>query len=56
MTTSSDLDTDLPVTPAPAPTCDACPHPLEDHDPIGLRFCSTTTSRGMTRGCVCVQK
>ena len=44
MTTSSDLDTDLPVTPAPAPTCD------------GLRFCSITTSRGMTRGCVCVQK
>ena len=53
MTTSP--DTDLPDVPAiPVPTCDACPHPLEDHDPIGLRFCAITSSRGMSRGCVCV--
>ena len=53
---STTPDTDLPVipTPAPAPTCAACPHPLENHDPIGLRFCAITTSRGMSRGCVCV--
>ncbi len=51
---STTPDTDLPTIPAPAPTCDACPHPLENHDPIGLRFCGITTSRGMSRGCVCV--
>ena len=26
--------------------CDVCPHPLVDHDPIGLRFCRATRSTG----------
>ncbi|MDT7707509.1 MAG: hypothetical protein QOG20_3116 [Pseudonocardiales bacterium] len=40
--------------PAPRPTCTACPHPADAHDPIGVRFCAVTSSRGLTRGCVCV--
>jgi hypothetical protein len=33
--------------------CDVCPHPVVDHDPIGLRFCRATRSAGSERGCVC---
>jgi hypothetical protein len=33
--------------------CPACPHPLADHDPIGLRFCRATTAGSVSRGCVC---
>ena len=44
------------VVPGPAPQdegrCPSCPHPLADHDPIGLRFCRATRS-GDDRGCVC---
>ena len=45
--------------PAPAPQaeddtrCGSCPHPLADHDPIGLRFCRATRAGDITRGCVC---
>ncbi|MCU1606372.1 MAG: hypothetical protein JWP46_2837 [Modestobacter sp.] len=38
---------------ARAGTCPACPHPLADHDPIGLRFCRATTAGAVNRGCVC---
>jgi hypothetical protein len=34
-------------------TCAACPHPLAEHDPIGLRFCRATTAGNVERGCVC---
>ncbi|SDX84537.1 hypothetical protein SAMN05661080_01435 [Modestobacter sp. DSM 44400] len=41
----------------PAPVdqtgCAACPHPLTEHDPIGLRFCRATSSGTVSRGCVC---
>jgi hypothetical protein len=33
--------------------CDVCPHPVVDHDLIGLRFCRATRSAGSERGCVC---
>jgi hypothetical protein len=33
--------------------CDVCPHPVDDHDAIGLRFCRATRSSGVDRGCVC---
>jgi hypothetical protein len=37
--------------------CSACPHALDDHDPISLRFCRATatgTATGSTtRGCIC---
>ena len=33
--------------------CASCPHPLADHDPIGLRFCRATRAGDISRGCVC---
>jgi hypothetical protein len=33
--------------------CPACPHPLPQHDPIGVRYCLATTAGAMERGCVC---
>jgi len=44
-----------PAPVEPAPTCAACPHPWAEHDPIGVRFCTVTTSRGLDRGCVCAR-
>jgi hypothetical protein len=35
------------------PGCEVCPHPLADHDAIGLRFCRATSSGGLDRGCAC---
>jgi hypothetical protein len=35
------------------PDCDVCPHPVADHDAIGLRFCRATKNTGTVRGCVC---
>lgn len=37
----------------PADACPACPHPVADHDPIGLRFCRATAAGSVSRGCVC---
>jgi hypothetical protein len=34
--------------------CPACPHPLDQHDPIGARYCAATTAEDVGRGCVCV--
>jgi hypothetical protein len=33
--------------------CPACPHPLDIHDAIALRFCRATMSGGKPRGCAC---
>jgi hypothetical protein len=33
--------------------CDVCPHPVDDHDAIGLRFCRATRSTGADRACAC---
>jgi hypothetical protein len=35
------------------PGCEACPHPVDDHDAIGLRFCRATLASALDRGCVC---
>ncbi len=35
------------------PRCDVCPHPVDDHDAIALRFCRATLAAAITRGCVC---
>jgi len=36
------------------PACPACPHPLDAHDPIGVRFCRATAAADAEgRGCVC---
>ena len=39
--------------PADVPTCGACPHPVGEHDGIGLRFCRATLDSAIARGCVC---
>jgi hypothetical protein len=33
--------------------CAVCPHPIDSHDRISLRFCRATQASAMTRGCVC---
>jgi hypothetical protein len=33
--------------------CPACPHSLDAHDPIGVRFCRATAEASLERGCVC---
>jgi len=33
--------------------CTACPHAIEDHDRISLRFCSVTTASRLDRHCAC---
>jgi hypothetical protein len=51
----------LPPAPSTAPAttgdenraCDVCPHPVVDHDAIGLRFCRATRDAGTDRGCAC---
>ncbi|MET9489665.1 MULTISPECIES: RGCVC family protein [unclassified Nocardia] len=35
-------------------SCAACPHDLEAHAGVGVRFCSATATSGLDRGCVCV--
>jgi hypothetical protein len=34
--------------------CAVCPHPMDDHDLIGVRYCAATAARSTSRGCVCV--
>lgn len=58
--------TAMPTTgmnPAPSETdvadraglrCAVCPHPLDAHDRIGLRYCTATAASSVSRGCVCV--
>ena len=52
MTTTSSVDAVArPVTDG---GCAACPHPLDVHDPISLRFCRASEAQATTtRGCVC---
>ena len=33
--------------------CAVCPHPIDSHDRISLRFCQATQATVTTRGCVC---
>jgi hypothetical protein len=35
------------------PRCAVCPHPVDDHDAIALRFCRATLAAPIDRGCVC---
>jgi hypothetical protein len=42
-----------PELPGATAGCPVCPHPLDAHDPISLRFCRATTAGATTRGCVC---
>ena len=57
------MTTSAPVSPAPTPlaaatvpdpdTCSTCPHPLEQHDAIALRYCAATMAAALGRGCIC---
>jgi hypothetical protein len=49
--------TSVPASAAARPhlICIACPHEWGAHDPVGVRFCSTTVSAGLRRGCVCAE-
>ncbi|WP_346619747.1 RGCVC family protein [Blastococcus montanus] len=33
--------------------CPACPHALDAHDRISLRYCRASAGHATTRGCVC---
>lgn len=33
--------------------CAVCPHPWNDHDALGVRYCTATTAAGVLRGCIC---
>ena len=33
--------------------CDVCPHPVAEHDALGLRFCRATLAGAFSRGCIC---
>ncbi|WP_221888176.1 RGCVC family protein [Geodermatophilus aquaeductus] len=35
------------------PACGVCPHRVDDHDAIALRFCRATLAGALDRGCVC---
>ena len=39
--------------PVDVTACEACAHPIGDHDAIGLRFCRATLASAIERGCVC---
>jgi hypothetical protein len=34
-------------------TCVVCPHPWQEHDSLGERYCTATTAAALTRGCIC---
>lgn len=53
MPTSKPLTSALDVHADAAPLCDVCPHPWQDHDPIGVRYCTATTVSALPRGCIC---
>jgi hypothetical protein len=51
--TPTQSTTSLDPSAVAAPKCSACPHDLDQHDRISLRYCSATTAATMTRGCIC---
>ncbi|MFD9701209.1 RGCVC family protein [Lentzea sp. NPDC059081] len=49
MTTSEPLIIDT----EPDRTCDVCPHPWQEHDSLGVRYCTATATSALPRGCIC---
>ncbi|MFC9838162.1 RGCVC family protein [Rhodococcus sp. NPDC127530] len=45
------------ASPAPAlesaASCTACPHSVDSHDALGIRFCAVTSERSLDRKCIC---
>lgn len=50
--TSTLLGQTSPASVTEAERC-ACGHLELGHDPIARRFCTATSSAGLTRGCIC---
>ncbi|MGW6379068.1 RGCVC family protein [Rhodococcus sp. NPDC055112] len=38
---------------SPPPSCPVCPHSMESHDALGIRFCAATSDRHLDRKCIC---
>ncbi|WP_199439312.1 RGCVC family protein [Umezawaea beigongshangensis] len=53
MTAPERSTTDLAPPTRSSGECPACPHPLDDHDDLGRRFCAATTSSALSRACIC---
>ncbi|MFI6096426.1 RGCVC family protein [Lentzea sp. NPDC051213] len=53
MSTSESLTADLADTPDTTGSCDVCPHPRDEHDPLGVRYCNATAVSALPRGCIC---
>ncbi|MDX8034047.1 RGCVC family protein [Lentzea sp. BCCO 10_0856] len=53
MPTSEPRTTEVDDHAGTAAVCAACPHPWEEHDPLGVRFCAATTASALPRGCIC---
>ncbi|WP_330275402.1 RGCVC family protein [Lentzea sp. NBC_00516] len=53
MTTSEPLTTPEPLITDPDLSCDVCPHPWREHDPLGVRYCTATAASALPRGCIC---
>ncbi|WP_285743524.1 RGCVC family protein [Lentzea sp. NBRC 105346] len=34
-------------------TCAACVHSWSEHDALGVRYCTATTTFTLVRGCIC---
>ncbi|MDT4924581.1 MAG: hypothetical protein QOG01_2294 [Pseudonocardiales bacterium] len=45
--------TSLDLTPVSADRCATCPHDVDQHDRISLRYCTATAAGALTRGCIC---
>lgn len=53
---TADLESNVPEAKADGqsePTCAACSHPWDAHDPIAKRFCAATKAGGTLRKCLC---
>ncbi|MFD4672567.1 RGCVC family protein [Lentzea sp. NPDC058450] len=37
----------------PVVTCDVCPHPWQEHDRLGVRYCTATVAAALARRCIC---
>jgi hypothetical protein len=51
---TSELQTAVPAGYSDgAGICAVCPHSWDEHDPIGVRYCTATTAAALSRGCIC---
>lgn len=53
MTTSEPLTTTAPDQTETSGVCNVCPHQWHEHDALGVRYCTATTTSALPRGCIC---